>query len=85
MKNLFLLSLLAIGCLLELPGQGTQASFCGTNTADQQRLINTRQLSNHFSIPESGIIYIPIQVHILRSDAGNGGYNLVSFKSHCVL
>ena len=86
MKNLFLLSLLAIGCLLELPGQGTQASFCGTNTADQQRLINTRQLSNHFSIPESGIIYIPIQVHILRSDAGNGGYNLVSLQeSLCTL
>ena len=86
MKNVFLLSSLALGFLFELCGQTAPASFCGTNTNDQQKLINIRQSNSLLSYPESGVIYIPIQVHILRSDGGNGGYNLVSLKeSLCTL
>ena len=71
---------MALGFLFKLCGQTAPANFCGTNTSDQQKLINIRQSNSLLSYPESGVIYIPIQVHILRSDVGNGGYNIVSLK-----
>lgn len=80
------LAVILMGCL-SLTSLRAQQEFCGTSHHAQSQMLKERlALGNLPKAEQGGIMYIPIQIHMLLSDQGNGLFNMFSLEeSMCTL
>ncbi|MBK9272432.1 MAG: T9SS type A sorting domain-containing protein [Saprospiraceae bacterium] len=84
-SRLFLLWTFILFAFIEI--LKAQDQPCGTSHKDQSVMLEMAQKSSQLTYKkEGGFIFLPIQVHMLLNDQGNGLYNLISLdESLCTL
>jgi hypothetical protein len=80
------LAVMLMACLY-ISNVQAQQEFCGTSHHSQNQILKERLALGQMPKAENGgIIYVPIQIHMLLTDQGNGLYNMFSLEeSMCTL